>query len=77
MEQIVIRIKDKEKAKMLQEMLAALDFVESISGPDEVKVNGDNDLGANDIPNKDHDFLSLAGLWENKDISLEQIRQNR
>jgi hypothetical protein len=68
MEQIVVQIKDKEKAKVLFELLTALDFVASVkSGETEgIAVEG----GEGQI-----DFFAFAGLWQDRDVSLETIRQ--
>jgi len=64
MEQFVIQVKNKEKAKILYELLASLDFVEFVR-----TVTKENDA------EEAEDFFALAGLWEGRDISLESIRQ--
>ena len=68
MEEIVIRIKDKKKARALANFLQTLDFVETVT------------TSASGIAQKSHhakkgDFFSLAGIWEGRDTSLESIRQ--
>jgi hypothetical protein len=70
MGKIIIQVKDKEKAKMLSELLAALDFVNSVetSGAGEFE----SDVEARE---EGLDFFSLAGLWAGRDVSLESIRQ--
>jgi hypothetical protein len=68
MEQILIQVKNKEKAKILLELLKALDFVEFIKTNDEEET----DLSAE---TETADFFSLAGLWEGREITLESIRQ--
>ncbi len=70
MEQIIIQVKDKAKAKMLLELLVALDFVNSVktSGTEEVEQGLTG-------PEESSDFFSLAGLWADRDINLESIRQ--
>lgn len=70
MEQIVIQVRDKDKAKILLELLTALDFVDSVetSGSEEV------DVGTS-TPEEIPDFFSVAGLWQGRAISLESIRQ--
>ena len=70
MEQIVVQVKDKEKAKMLLELLAALDFVDSVQAREAEEIIGDSKM-----PEGSSDFFSLAGLWQNRDITLESIRQ--
>jgi hypothetical protein len=64
MNQLIIKIADKQKAEMLSEMLKALDFV------DEVETLEENDNLA-----QEEDFFNLAGLWKNRDVSAESIRQ--
>ncbi len=61
----LVRVADKEKAEMLLKILSALDFVNS------VEVMEDN---AN-ISKDEQDFFSLAGLWENRNVTTESIRQ--
>ena len=70
MEQIVVQVRDKEKAKMLLELLTALDFVDSVkaSGTEEVEVG--STMQAEPL-----DFFALAGLWQDRAVSLESIRQ--
>ena len=70
MEQIIIQVKDNAKAKVLLELLAALDFVHSVK------------ISVAEAPEQDTpvseealDFFSLAGLWAEREISLESIRQ--
>lgn len=70
MEQIVVQVKDKEKAKVLLEILAALDFVDSVQATEAEEIISDSK-----VPEKSSDFFSLAGLWQNRDITLESIRQ--
>jgi hypothetical protein len=64
MEQLIIKIADKEKAKMLSEILLALDFVSSVETIDEKVTISDDD-----------DFFCLAGLWKNRDLTAESLRQ--
>jgi hypothetical protein len=69
MEQILVYVKDKDKAKLLLELLMALDFVEL--------VDTDSKREIETTPQEEPvDFFSLAGLWEGRDISLESIRQH-
>ncbi|HEX9922673.1 MAG TPA: hypothetical protein VGD99_08415 [Anaerolineae bacterium] len=65
MEQILITVKDKEKAKVLLELLAALDFVDSVNASSSEEMT----------EGESADFFALAGLWEGRDITLETIRQ--
>lgn len=70
MEQIVIQVRDKDKAKILLELLTALDFVDSVktSGLEETEVGSST-------PEETPDFFAVAGLWQGRAISLESIRQ--
>lgn len=70
MEQIVVQVRDKGKAKALFELLAALDFVDSVktSATEEVEVKAT-------VREEAADFFSLAGLWQDREITLESIRQ--
>ena len=68
MEQITIRIKDKSKGKALLNFLKTLEFVENISS-EELPLAGDTNA------NKDEEFLSLAGLWADRDVTLDSIRR--
>ena len=65
MEQIIVRVRDKEKAKMLLDLLAALDFVDSVqSGQSEISEQEPQE-----------DFFSLAGIWQDRDVTQESIRK--
>ncbi|MBE9055433.1 hypothetical protein [Sphaerospermopsis sp. LEGE 08334] len=65
MQQLIIQVADKEKAEMLLKIISALDFVNS------VEVVEDN----TNIVDSQQDFFALAGMWENRDITTESIRQ--
>lgn len=69
MEQIVVQVRDKEKAKVLFELLTALDFVDSVktSEAEEVEVKAT-------VQEELSDFFSLAGLWQDREVTLESIR---
>ena len=68
MEQIVIQVKDKSKARALINFLKSLEFVENISSKD-------LPVTQTETATKDAEFFALAGLWAGRDISLESIRQ--
>ena len=59
MEQLIIKVADKEKAQMLLAIISALDFVNS------VEVIKDKTT----ISDDEEDFFSLAGLWETRNIT--------
>ncbi len=64
MEQIIIQVKDKFKAKMLVELLNDMNFVSDIKI---FKQHTDT--------NQKIDFFSFAGMWADRDVSLKSIRQ--
>ncbi len=66
MEQIVVQVKDKHKAQMLYELLTALDFVNVVKTIEQKDEENQTPVT---------DFFSFAGLWEDRDISLDSIRQ--
>jgi hypothetical protein len=67
MEQLIVQVKDKEKAKMLLDLLAALDFVHSVQTCQAA--------AAAESQDEPPDFFALAGLWQDRETSLESIRQ--
>ena len=68
MEQIVIRVKDKQKAQALKSFLQTLDFVETVTG-------SEAGMAKKGRQSKKTDFFSLAGIWAGREVSLESIRQ--
>jgi hypothetical protein len=70
MEQIIIQVRDKEKAKVLFELLTALNFVDSVqtSGAEEVE-------GKTAVREETEDFFALAGLWQDREVTVESIRE--
>ena len=70
MQQIIVQVKDKKKARKLFELLTQLDFVSSVKTSEAI------DSEASTVtPKESLDFFSLAGLWEGREITLESIRQ--
>ncbi len=71
MEQIIIQIENKEKAKLLMDLLTSLDFIESVKtwGQEDLEMDGrfHNPIEGN--------FFELKGLWSSRDVSLEDIRR--
>jgi hypothetical protein len=65
MEQLIVRVANKEKAEMLSQILTALDFVNS------VEIIEENPSLADD----EQEFFAMAGLWENRTITIDSIRQ--
>jgi hypothetical protein len=70
MEQIIIRIKDKQKARRLVDLLKVLDFIDFIEAT-ETALNQEE----TNLKKEEDDFFALAGLWQGRDISQEMIRQ--
>jgi len=70
MERIVIQVKDGKKAKMLFELLTALDFVDSVKASEMEEV----EAGLTSVE-EPLDFFSLAGLWQGREVSVESLRQ--
>ncbi len=68
MEQITIQVRDRRKARVLKSFLKSLDYVEKISTanlrrPLSVRV-------------KKADFFAMAGVWSEREITLETLRKN-
>lgn len=64
MEQIIIQIEDKFKAKLLVELLNDMNFVTDIK------------IIEQDIDKRYKiDFFSFAGIWADRDVNLQSIRQ--
>ncbi len=70
MERIVVQVRDKEKAKVLFELLTALDFVDSVKTSETEEIEADSTIREETL-----DFFSLAGLWQGREVTLESIRQ--
>ncbi len=66
MAQLLVRLQNEDKAKMLTEFLSALTFVNSVELTGEK--GEDDDLT--------EDFFSLAGLSGGREISQVSIRNN-
>ncbi|MCP4359280.1 MAG: hypothetical protein GY796_14805 [Chloroflexi bacterium] len=69
MESITITVDNEEKAKMLSELLQALDFVK------DVELNRANQPQISEENGEMADFFSLAGLWQERQININDIRQ--
>ena len=68
MEQITIQVSDRRKARVLKDFLKSLDYVEKIT------------IANLRIPasarTKKSDFFVMAGIWADRDITLETLRQS-
>ena len=69
MESITVTVDDKDKARMLSELLKSLDFVS------EVKFNRAARQTRDEAVDTDADFFALAGLWKNRLVNIKTIRQ--
>lgn len=68
MEQITIQVKNKKKAQALIDFLKSLDFIEDI--------NFANVASKNATPMSEKDFFALAGIWSERDVTLDSIRSS-
>ena len=68
MDQIIIQVKNRKKARVLIDYLKTLDFVSS--------VNTDMPIAELKEEEHDSDFFALAGIWKNRDITFESIHKN-
>lgn len=68
MEQIIIRVRDRQKAETLLQFLKTLDYIENIARADLPPTN-ENDASS------EAEFFSLAGIWAGRDISQESLRK--
>lgn len=66
MTRLIVRLENEEKAKLLSGFISELAYVDS------VEISNEPDL---EPLNKEEDFFSLAGLWKDRTISAEAIRQ--
>lgn len=66
MEQITIQVKNKKKAQALIDFLKSLDFIEDI--------NFTNASATRAAGIAEKDFFALAGIWAERDVTLDAIR---
>lgn len=71
METIKITVRDKKHARMLADLARELNFVTSVESLEDDSVSA--------IPkgkfSSDEEFLSMCGLWKDRDITVEKIRE--
>lgn len=71
METIKITVKDKKHARMLSELAKELNFVTSVESLEDETVTS--------VPKgkftSEEEFLSMCGLWKDRAISNEKIRE--
>jgi len=69
MEEIVIQIKDKDKVRLLTDLLQALDFVASVrvAPPKSGK-------RTNRRQKAEGDFFAFAGIWADREMTITTLR---
>lgn len=70
MEQITIIVHDERKARSLLDLLRSLDFV-SILDDEDVAVPV---IGSDDESSHEEEFFAAAGIWKDREISLDSLR---
>jgi hypothetical protein len=65
MEQIVIHVRNKEKAALLFKLLRSLDFVEAIETSEETV----------QTETADDEFFALAGIWADREVNQTYLRR--
>jgi hypothetical protein len=68
--ELVVQIQDQYKALKLIEFLRAFDFVNVIQTN-----TFDEKLARQENTAEDVDFFAYAGLWANREITVETLRQ--
>jgi len=69
MEQITLLVPNRDKAHLLIELLHSLDFISDIE-----MVTRDTNGKVLEETTASDDFFALAGLWSERDISIESLR---
>lgn len=68
MEQIIVQVAGKDKAQSLVELLSALSFVRSVEVSERRETK-------RQLQKTSGDFFAMAGLWANRDVTIESIRK--
>lgn len=69
MAQFLIETHDEKKTKLLLQLLRQLDFVDSIK---KIKQTNNQPIQAEEDADN---FFVMAGIWRERDISIDTIRQ--
>lgn len=69
MEQVTILIPNRDKAQLFIELLHSLDFIADI------QLISEETNGRHEKAEASADFFSIAGLWSDRDITVESIRK--
>ncbi len=67
MDTITLKIKNKRKLNHFLAFLKDLDFVEVLQDPLSVE--------RNEAATDEDNFFALAGMWEDRDITAEELRE--
>jgi hypothetical protein len=71
METIKITVNSKEHARLLMELAKELNFVASVES---VPTAASSEVLVGKFASEE-EFLSMCGLWKDRDISVEKIRE--
>ncbi len=71
MQHITVEVQDHEKAQLLYSVLQSLDFVMRISTDDQEI----SQQLHHEATNRTEEFFSYAGLWSDREISVDTLRQ--
>ena len=69
MTQFIVETHDEKKTKLLLQLLRQLDFVDSVKKVRQVESEHIDEA------NDNNDFFALAGIWSDREISIDTIRQ--
>ena len=70
MEQVTVLIPNRDKAQLFVELLHSLDFIADIQQVSTEAKGQRTETGPGES------FFSLAGLWSDRDISADSLREN-
>ena len=78
-EQIVLTIDDQSKVDLVMELLSHFDLVRARREqlPPALATTHEQEIAPAEIPTSgsDADFWALAGIWKDRDITADQLRQ--
>lgn len=69
MEEIVVHVKDKDKVRLLADLLQALDFVASVRVTRKPSAKRTHKQR-----NQAEDFFAYAGIWADREVTLSTLR---
>ncbi len=71
MERITIRVNSKQKAQAVLALLRTVDFIDDIQEDSEFWTDDQKEDDQEEVT----DFFALAGIWADRDIQQETLRQ--